>query len=102
MKVSPGEICPFLRSLKERKFIKVSSRESRDKKVYRLTKDGRVFVKNAIDRFAGVINLAVEPRIIVCAHCGCEIYRGGHKEKIKGRLLVFCCKHCAESFKREK
>ncbi len=97
--VSPGEIYPFLRSLKERNFVTVSSRDKREKKIYSLTKDGRKFVKSVIDKFAGVIDIAVEPRITTCAHCECEIYRGGYKEKIKGKMLTFCCKHCAKSFK---
>ncbi len=40
--------------------------------------------------------------LMVCAHCGCKVYEGGHKEEIEGKDLMFCCHHCAHSFLREK
>jgi len=45
--------------------------------------------------------VAIEPSLDVCAHCGCKIYEGGHREVIKGEELVFCCSHCAAPYIRE-
>lgn len=99
-KVSPGEIYPFLKILKKHGYIKSRKIEAREKKVYYLTKGGKSFVRRMLDRFGGLIDIAIEPRLTVCSHCGCKIYEGGHKERIKGKKLVFCCHHCALSYKR--
>ena len=101
-KPSPGQIYPFLRRLEEKKYIKTRKIEEREKKVYSLTGDGKKFVKKMLNKFGDLIDIAIEPRLTVCAHCGCEVYKGGHKEKIANRLLMFCCCHCAESFKKGK
>lgn len=97
-KISPGEIYPFLKQLKKQGYITVKSVEERGKKIYYLTAKGKLFVKRMLDRFGDLIGLAVEPKITACTHCGCKIYEGGHKEKIKGKKLTFCCHHCAKSF----
>lgn len=99
LKVSPGQMYPFLNKLEKNKLVKSVKARARDKKVYRLTKEGNKFAEKMLNRFGDLIDLAIEPRLSVCTHCGCKIYEGGYKEKIKGRELVFCCNHCAESFK---
>ena len=99
-RISASQIYPFLNELKKNKFIKVKEREERDKKVYYLTAPGKKFVKNILVRFGDLIDIAVTPKLTKCAHCGCEVYKGGHKETIEKKRLIFCCKHCAASFKR--
>ncbi len=99
-KVSASHIYPFLKSLKKANYIEFKKSKEREKKVYHLTKEGRRFVKSILNRFGDLIDIAIEPNLTVCAHCGCSIYRGGHKEKVKEKLLVFCCHHCAKSFKK--
>jgi DNA-binding PadR family transcriptional regulator len=99
--VSAGQIYPFLKKLEEQGYIKSKERSERDKKVYTMTSNGKTFAKKMINRFGDLIDIAIEPRLTVCAHCGCEIYKGGHKEKIKNKELGFCCCHCAKSYKTE-
>lgn len=94
-KVSAGEIYPFLNRLKKRKYVKIEKTGKREKKIYALTASGRKFVKRMLLRFSELIDIAVEPSLKKCAHCGCEIYKGGYKNGGK----MFCCCHCAESFK---
>lgn len=96
--VSAGEIYPFLELLKRKRYVEIKKIGKREKKIYSLTASGRKFVKKMLLRFSELIDIAVEPSLKKCAHCGCEIYKGGHKEKIKGRKLIFCCQHCARSF----
>lgn len=99
-KVSAGEIYPFLKILQKHRYVKIEKTGKREKKVYRLTKNGRTFVKKLLNRFGDLIDIAVEPLLTKCAHCGCEVYRGGYKEVVKGKKLVFCCCHCAKSYKK--
>jgi len=98
-KFSPGQVYPFLSKLEEHGYIKVKSEGDREKKVYALTPEGRSFCKKMLHRFSDIIELAIEPNLSKCAHCGCEVYRGGHQEKINGKEMMFCCSHCAASFK---
>ncbi|MBI4163382.1 MAG: PadR family transcriptional regulator [Candidatus Aenigmarchaeota archaeon] len=97
--VSPGQIYPFLKLLEKRGYIKSGEPTKRDKTQYRLTKDGKAFVQTMLARFGDLVRLAVEPSIEECAHCGCKVYSGGYKKKIKNRQLSFCCQYCAKSFK---
>ncbi|MFQ6020645.1 MAG: PadR family transcriptional regulator [Candidatus Aenigmatarchaeota archaeon] len=98
-KTSSGQIYPFLKKLQRYKYLKVKKTGTREKKIYILTKNGKIFVKKTLNRFGDLIDIAIEPKLTVCAHCGCKIYKGGYKEVIKGKKLKFCCHHCAKSYK---
>ena len=97
-KISASNVYPFLTNLRKNKLIKIDKIGNRDKKVYRLTAEGKNFTKEMFSKFGDLINIAIEPRIKTCP-CGCRIYSGGHSEKIKGRTLYFCCTHCAKMYK---
>jgi DNA-binding PadR family transcriptional regulator len=98
-KISASNIYPFLKVLKRNKLVDYKETEEREKKVYHLTKRGRDFVSAMLSRFGDLIDIAVEPRLSVCAHCGCKVYEGSFKKKIKGKILTFCCCHCAKTYK---
>ena len=100
-KISTSQVYPFLSTLEKNKLVKVEEIGEREKKVYRLTKRGEEFVNSFLQRFGDLFHMAIKPRLTVCAHCGCKVYEGGHKEKIKREQLTFCCHHCARSFKKE-
>jgi DNA-binding PadR family transcriptional regulator len=97
-KISASNIYPFLNSLKKNKLIEFKKVEERDKKVYHLTSDGRKFAKKIFNRTGDLIEIALRPRLTICAHCGCKVFGGGYSEKINGRELKFCCSHCAKSY----
>lgn len=96
---SPGQIYPFLKTLEEHGYIDASEPAAREKVEYKLTASGKKFVNNMISRFGEIIKIAIEPSLSTCAHCGCKVYEGGHKEDINGKHYVFCCCHCAKAFK---
>jgi len=98
-KASPGQIYPFLQKLQSSGYVAVKSTGLKDKKVYALTNDGRKFVKKMLLKFEDLVDIAIEPRLTTCAHCGCKVYEGAHEERIKGKTFMFCCCHCARSFK---
>jgi DNA-binding PadR family transcriptional regulator len=100
--LSPGLIYPFLGLLEERNYI---SRESqmtgeKERKMYYLTEEGRIFTIKNFNRFASIISTALEQSLDVCAHCGCKVYEGAHSEEIKGVKTVFCCIHCTNNYKQ--
>ena len=101
-KISASNVYPFLELLSKNKLIKFREVEKRDKKEYHLTNEGKKFVKKMFNRFDDLIDIAIKPRLSVCAHCGCKIFEGGHKEKINRKKLMFCCCHCAKSYKSGK
>lgn len=101
-KVSPEQVYPFLRTLKEKGLAKIVEQAERDKKKYELTEKGKETVGLLLDRFSNLIQIAITPQVNVCAHCGVKIIGTGHKEVIDGEELVFCCKHCAEHYKAHK
>jgi len=78
-KISPGLVYPFLQQLEEKRLISVEVEMigNKEKKLYTLTDEGRRFCNALFRRFAGLVNVAIEPSLTVCAHCGCKIYEGG-------------------------
>lgn len=102
-KISPGTVYPFLQQLQEKGLISVESQMigEKEKKMYTLTEEGRKFSTILFKKFAGMVSVAIEPGLDICAHCGCKIYEGGHKEVINGKEMIFCCIHCAATYKTE-
>ena len=102
--ISPSLVYPFLQQLEQKGLVQYTVKPVGEKKrkVYELTEEGRSLCKRLFKRFAALISTAIEPNLNVCAHCGCKIYEGGYSEIIDGKTITFCCKHCAESYKREK
>ena len=99
-KISASNIYPFLDTLIKNRLIKVQKTGKREKKTYVLTQEGKKFTRNIFNRFGDLIDIAIEPKLTTCAHCSCKVYEGGYTEKIKGKLLKFCCMHCARSYKK--
>jgi len=102
--VSPSLVYPFLQQLEQKGLVRhlVTSVGGKEKKVYKLTEEGRELCRRLFKRFAALISVAIEPSLEVCASCGCKVYEGGYREVVNGKESVFCCKHCAESYKQEK
>jgi hypothetical protein len=73
----------------------------KERKVHYLTEEGTALCNRLFQRFANLVSVAIEPSLDVCAHCGCKIYEGGHRQAVNGEELVFCCSHCAASYVRE-
>ena len=96
--VSAGEIYPFLELLNKNNYVAFRTEKLRGKKTYHLTKEGRNLVKELFSRSGALANALIGSRLEICAHCNCEIYKGGVEERIKGRTLRFCCKYCAKSY----
>lgn len=99
-KASPGQIYPFLKALQRRGYLKPKGIDSRGKIEYSLTHGGRHFADSLLFRMGNLIDIAVRPKLSVCAHCGCKVYEGGYMEKIRGKTMAFCCRFCARSFKQ--
>ncbi len=97
-KISASHVYPFLKVLQRNGLIRLKKSGKRDKKQYELTGEGAEFSQSLINRFVELVNVRVAPNSIACAHCGCKIAAGGHKEKVKRKMLVFCCKMCAASY----
>ncbi len=97
-KVSASNMYPFLDTIRKSRLIKFDKIGKRDKKTYYLTTEGKNFTKQMFSKFGDLINIAIEPKITTCP-CGCKIYSGGHIIKVKGKLMKFCCSHCAGKYK---
>jgi DNA-binding HxlR family transcriptional regulator len=103
-KKSPGIIYPFLQQLEESGLVtyKIELHGERERKIYALTPEGRRFCEVLFKKFSSIISTAIEPGLDMCSHCGCTLYEGGHQELIAGSELMFCCSHCAKSYKMGK
>ncbi|NIR88043.1 PadR family transcriptional regulator [Candidatus Bathyarchaeota archaeon] len=102
--ISPSLVYPFLQKLEQKGLVKhvIKHVGEKEKKVYELTEEGRKLCGRLFKRFAALVSVAIEPSLEICANCGCKVYEGGYKETIDGRETVFCCEHCANSYKQEK
>jgi len=101
--VSPSLVYPFLTNLEQKGLVKhiIKSVGAKDKKIFELTRKGRVLCESLFKRFSDLVAVAIEPSLEICASCGCKVYEGGHKETIKGKQMTFCCVHCAQSYKNQ-
>jgi len=102
--ISPGLVYPFLQKLEDRGLITytVEPVGEKERKLYTFTDEGRKLCGQLFRRFAGLVSTAIEPSLDICAHCGCKLYEGGHFEVIEGKEMVFCCVHCAQSYKQDR
>jgi DNA-binding PadR family transcriptional regulator len=101
---SPSLVYPFLHRLEEKGLVKhtVEPVGEKERKVFELTEKGRELCTGLFKRFAELVSVAIEPSLYVCANCGCKVYEGAHREVIDGKETVFCCMHCAQSYKEMK
>jgi PadR family transcriptional regulator PadR len=99
--VSPSLVYPFLKQLEEKGLVKHTKKPvgEKERKVFELTPKGRELCTGLFKRFADLVSIAIEPSLYVCAHCGCKVYEGGYREVIEGKETMFCCMHCARSYK---
>lgn len=99
--VSPSLVYPFLQQLEGKGLVKCTIEPvgEKERKIFELTQEGKALCACLFKRFAELISIAIEPSLHVCAHCGCKVYQGGHREIIDGKEMAFCCVHCARSFK---
>ena len=97
-------VYPFLQQLEQKGLVEHTIKHvgEKEKKVYELTEEGKELCERLFKRFAALVSVAIEPSLEICASCGCKVYEGGYKETIDGRETVFCCKHCANSYKQER
>lgn len=102
--VSPSLVYPFLRQLEQKGYVKHNTRKVgvKQKKVFELTSEGKTLCRQLFKRFSSLVSIAIEPSLETCAHCGCKVYEGGYTEKVEGKQTVFCCVHCAQSYKQER
>jgi DNA-binding PadR family transcriptional regulator len=102
--VSPSLVYPFLQQLEEKGLVIHTQKPvgEKERKIFALTEEGRELCTGLFKRFAQLVAIAIEPSIYVCAHCGCKVYEGGHREVIDGKETAFCCMHCARSYKDVK
>jgi DNA-binding MarR family transcriptional regulator len=100
-KPSPGQVYPLLRKLEQKGLVKHTTvaEGKRRLKVYTLTPKGSRACLELVHRFSDIVSIVLEPKISKCAHCGCKIYEGGHSERVGKRVLMFCCAHCARTYR---
>ena len=101
--ITPSVVYPFLYLLEEKGYAKHTEKPigKKPRKIYELTKEGEELCERLFKRFAELVATAIEPSLNICANCGCKVYEGEYTETIKGREIMFCCKHCAGSYKQE-
>ncbi len=102
--VSPSLVYPFLQQLEEKGLVTHTEERvgEKERKVFELTQPGRELCAELFKRFAELVSIAIEPSLFVCAHCGCKVYEGAHREIIDGKETAFCCIHCANSYKETR
>jgi len=102
--VSPSLVYPFLQQLEQKGLVKYTLRPvgEKEKKIFELTEEGKDLCRRLFKRFSGLVSIAIEPSLEICAHCGCKVYEGGYREVIEGKETTFCCIHCAQSYKQER
>lgn len=100
--ISPSLVYPFLQKLEEKGLVKhtVKPVGKKERKIFELTKEGRILCVGLFKRFAKLVSITIEPSLYVCVHCGCKVYEGGHTEIIDGKETTFCCVHCANTYKK--
>ena len=97
---SPTYVYDFLKQLKEEGYIEeVPTPKSKRSKGFRLTNSGVAFIDRIFSRFDSLIEVTIQSKLKICASCGVKLYEDFHVEKVNGKELNFCCKHCAKAYK---
>ncbi|MFX1295882.1 MAG: helix-turn-helix transcriptional regulator [Promethearchaeota archaeon] len=97
---SPTYIYDFLKKLKEKGYIEeIATKKTERSKGYRLTSSGSLFTDRIFSRFDNLIDVAIQSKLEICSSCGVKLYEDFHTETIHGKVMNFCCKHCANAFK---
>lgn len=105
LKLSASHIYPFLKELKKNSFVMekhIESKKGHDKNIYLMTQKGKKFYSSFMERFSVMLESGIKNNITKCHHCSCEIYKNHYYESINGKMLAFCCSHCADSFKHHQ
>ncbi|MFQ5573067.1 MAG: helix-turn-helix transcriptional regulator [Nitrosopumilaceae archaeon] len=92
--VGPSQVYPFLDQLEKEGIITGDKAGKRDKTVYKITKKGKEFVNEIINRAERLFEVALSSKIEKCAHCGCKVLEGGVEKNGK----IFCCSSCEKNF----
>ncbi len=102
--ISPSLVYPFLKLLEKQGLVKCESKNvgQKTRKIYSLTKEGRVLCGKLFKQFTTIVSTAIEPSMQVCAHCGCRVYKDAHFETVDGKKTAFCCMYCARAFRSER
>ncbi len=98
-RVSASQVYPFLATLKKHEYVGHTKAGKRDKKKYFLTPKGKGLLHRISLRFGSIIEGTIQSKVKTCAHCNCEVYKGGYEQRIGGKKLYFCCTNCARSYK---
>ena len=103
-KVSPSLVYPFLQQLEQKGLVSHTKKPvgEKERKVFELTLEGRELCIRLFKRFAELVSIAIEPSLLVCAHCGCKVYEGAYREVIDEKETAFCCINCARSYKETR
>ena len=102
--VSPSLVYPFLQKLEEKGLVKHTKQQvgEKERKIFELTEAGRQLCTDLFKRFAELISITIELSLCVCAHRGCKVYEGTHRENIDGSEMAFWYIHCDQSYKESK
>ncbi len=110
---STGQIYPLLEELEKEGLVKSSEKKvkGRTRKIYKLSEKGEEKFSEVLKSFYNLIYEILDPWLSECAHCSCKIFEGHsednsktrvYREKIDGKVLPFCCEHCAKAYKSKK
>ncbi|TFG25775.1 MAG: PadR family transcriptional regulator [Promethearchaeota archaeon] len=98
---SPTYVYDFLKQLKSNGYIEdIPNPKSKRKSGVTLTNSGEDFIDKIFLRFYNLIDVAIQSKLTVCASCGAKLYEDFHTEKINGKEMNFCCKHCAKAYNK--
>jgi len=102
-RASPTHVYNFLKELKEEGYLEeIEVEDSKRAKGFKMTSSGETFVKRILNRFDNLIDVAIRPKLTICAHCGAKLYEDFHVEEINAKKMNFCCIHCAKVFKEHE
>lgn len=98
--LSAGTLYPFLQKLEDMGLVNIADESvgKKPKKVYSLSDKGEDFCESLFRRFSALTASAIEPTLDRCASCGVRIFEGAHHQEVDGKVLAFCCPHCASAF----
>ncbi|MHA2295373.1 MAG: helix-turn-helix transcriptional regulator [Candidatus Hodarchaeales archaeon] len=99
---SPNYIYNFLKELREQDYLEEMVGKKPKSKKYKLTPEGMKFVEKILLRFDNLLEVAIKPKLTICAHCGAKLYSDYHEEMISGKEMNFCCIHCANAYKQHE
>ncbi len=103
--ISVSFVYSFLNKLRDEKMatqIMIPTSDNKKKRCFSLTKKGRMFYENVLQRFLKISRIAFQGSLNRCQTCNVTIFQRGKLLTSSSKQIFFCCTSCRSAANHSK